>query len=101
MGVNGSPVSVHPHIVTERSTVHPHIVTEPKDVVGVRVFPERPAAVGSRLVYSGGVGVDLCWPGAVPGRDVAWCCTLGWRPGPQTPSYRESGDQGGTPDRCR
>ncbi len=65
MGVNGSPVSVHPHIVTERSTVHPHIVTEPKDVVGVRVFPERPAAVGSRLVDSGGVGVDPCWPRAV------------------------------------
>ena len=53
MGVNGSPVSVHPHMVTERSTVHPHKVTEPKDVVGVRVFPERPAAEGSRLVDSG------------------------------------------------
>ncbi len=47
MGVNGSPVRVLPHIFIERSTVHPHIVTEPKDVVGVRVFPERPAAVGS------------------------------------------------------
>ncbi len=42
MGVNGSPMSGHPHIVTES-----------KDVVGVRVFPERLAAVGSRLVDSG------------------------------------------------
>ncbi len=36
-----------------KTGVHSHIVTEPKGVVGGRFFPERPAAVGSRLVYSG------------------------------------------------